>query len=169
MPNNILIVGPSRIGKTTLIKRLLKDLTPLVVRGFYKEAIIELNVLKGYRIITLDLKWQIFAHVDIEGPDRIENIGINIDGFEELVLPQLTLFAGTELFIIDEIGIMECLSRKFCQQIRLILDSKIPLIATGKPNQFDFMDPFINRDDISVIKITQKNRDILWKDLLLKL
>ena len=169
MPNNILIVGPAKIGKTTLIKRLLKDLIPLVVRGFYKEPIIESDIIKGYSIITLDLKWQILAHVDIEGPDRIENIGVNIDGFEQLVLPQLSLFAGTELFIIDEIGKMECLSKKFCQQVQLIFDSKIPSIATGTPGETPYLDELSNRNDVSIIKINNKNRNRLWKDILLQL
>jgi nucleoside-triphosphatase len=169
MPNNILIVGAAGAGKTTLIKRLLKDLTPLVVRGFYKEPIIEFNIIKGYSVITLDLKWQILAHVDIEGPDRIENIGVNIDGFEQLVLPQLSLFAGTELFIIDEIGRMECLSKKFCQQVRLIFDSKIPSIATATAGGTPYLDELSNRNDVSIIKINNKNRNILWKDILLRL
>ena len=169
MPNNILIIGSPRIGKTTLIKRLLKDLTPLVVRGFYKESIIENNILKGYSIITLDLKWQILAHINIEGPDRIEDIGVNVDGFEQLVLPHLSLFTGTELFIIDEIGKMECLSDKFCQQVKQIFDSNIPLIATGTNDRLPYLDNLASRDDVLLIHITEKNRDILWKDILLKL
>jgi nucleoside-triphosphatase len=151
------------------VKRLLKDLIPLVVRGFYKEPIIEFNTLKGYRVITLDLKWQILAHVDIEGPERVENIGINIKGFEDLVLPQLSLFSGTELFIIDEIGRMECLSNKFCHQIGLIFDSRIPAIATGTPGQTAYLDKLKSRNDVTIIKINNKNRDLIWKDILLKL
>ena len=169
MPNNILILGPAGIGKTTLVKRLLKDLIPLVVRGFYKEPIIEFNAFKGYRVITLDLKWQILAHINIEGPDRIENIGVNINGFEQLVLPQLSLFAGTELFVIDEIGKMECLSKRFCQQVGLIFDSRIPAIATGTLGETTFLDELINRNDVSIIRINNKNRNFIWKDILLKL
>jgi nucleoside-triphosphatase len=169
MPNNILILGFGGTGKTTLIKRLLKDLISLVLRGFYKEQIIEFNIVKGYRVITLDLKWQILAHVNIEGPDRIENIGVNIKGFEELVLPQLSLFAGTELFIIDEIGKMECLSKRFCQQVGLIFESRIPTIATGTPGETDYLDELSNRSDVSVIQVNNKNRNLIWKDILLKL
>ena len=169
MPNNIIIKGPSGIGKTTLIKRLLKDLTPLLVRGFYKEPIIEYNILKGFRIITLDLKWQILAHNDIEGPDRINDTGVNVAGFEQLVLPHLSLFAGTELFIIDEIGRMECLSFKFCQQIKKIFDSNIPLIATVNNDQLSYIYDLVKPDDISIIPITKKNRNTLWKDILLKI
>ena len=169
MPNNILILGAAGTGKTTLVKHLLKDLIPLVVRGFYKEPIIEFTILKGYRVITLDLKWQILAHVDIEGPDRVENIGVNIKGFEDLVLPQLSLFSGTELFIIDEIGNMECLSKKFCQQVSLIFESRIPAIATGTPKQTPFLDELQKRHEVTVIKMNNKNRDHIWKDILLKL
>ena len=169
MPNNILITGPSEIGKTTLIKRLLKDLTPLLVRGFYKEPIIEYNILKGYRVITLDLKWQILAHIDIQGPDRINNIGVNVDGFEQLVLPHLSLFAGTELFVIDEIGEMECLSSKFCHQVKLIISSDIPLIASVNNGYLSEINNLISKNDASIIQLTKKNRNHLWKDILLKI
>ena len=165
MPNNILIIGSPRIGKTTLVKRLLKDLTPLVVRGFYKESIIENNILKGYSIITLDLKWQILAHIDIEGPDRIEDIGVNVDGFEQLVLPHLSLFTGTELFIIDEIGKMECFSQLFITRVRSLLDSPTPVLATVAQKGAGFISEVKSRSDVALIQITVENRDQLPQQL----
>ena len=118
MPNNVVITGAPGIGKTTLIKHLIRDLAPVIIRGFYKEAIFENNIIKGYRLVTTELHEQILAHVYFEGPEKIENFGVNIDGLNKLVDSELNLNSRAELFIIDEIGRMECLSEHFCRQIR---------------------------------------------------
>ena len=58
---------------------------------FYKEEIIDYEICKGFRIITLDYKEQIIAHIHFEGPDRIDEYGLNLEGFENLVLPELDI------------------------------------------------------------------------------
>ncbi len=169
MTKNIFITGPPGIGKTSLIKRLIKDLSPLIVRGFFKEEIIENNVCKGFRVVTLELRDQILGHVYIEGPHRMSGFGINIEGFEQLVLPQLKIAKEVDLYIIDEIGRMECLSRKFCEQVKQILNSPIPLIATLAGSEIPEIFRLKNRKDVSVLQVTPKNKDDLWKNVLLEL
>ena len=169
MPKNVLVTGAPGIGKTTLIKHLIRDLTPLIVRGFYKEAIYENSICKGFRLITIDHHEQILAHVYFEGPNRIDQYGINLDGFEDLISRELALDRGTELFIVDEISRMECLSNKFCQQIIKILDSNIPLIGTIAHSPVPDMHILSERSDTSILRITQKNRKTVWKNVLVEL
>ena len=85
MAKNVLIAGAPGIGKTSLISRLYRDLTPLLIRGFYKEAIQEYRILKGYRLATFDFQELILAHIHIIGPDRIGEFGLNLDGFNKLI------------------------------------------------------------------------------------
>jgi len=169
MTKNVFITGPPGIGKTSLIKRLLKDLRPLIVRGFFKEEIIENSVCKGFRVVTLELKDQILGHVYIEGPHRLSGFGVNIEGFEKLVLPQLKIAREVDLFVIDEISRMECLSGKFCEQVRQIMNSPIPLIATLAGSEIPEMFDLKNRKDVAVLQVTQKNKEDLWKNVLLQL
>jgi nucleoside-triphosphatase len=169
MAKNVILTGPPGIGKTKVIKRLLKDLNALIVHGFYKEAIIENNVCKGFRTITTDLREQILAHQYIEGPNRVGEFGVNIEGFEKLVLPELVLNRGTELFIVDEIGRMECLSSAFCAQVRTILGSDYPLIATLASSAVVVFQELRSRNDIIFIQVTRGNRESIWKNVLMSL
>jgi nucleoside-triphosphatase len=169
MASNVLITGAPGSGKTSVIKHLLHDLTPLVIRGFYKEEIYENQTCKGYRILTFDYREHILAHVHYEGPDRIGPFGVNIEGFEKFILPEFNSSIPTELYIIDEIGRMECLSLVFCDKLTVLLDSPIPLIATVDPIIFDRFKNLRHREDTSIVWITRKNKANLWKEVILKL
>jgi len=165
----VLITGTPGIGKTSLISRLYRDLVPLLIRGFYKEGVHENSMLKGYRIISFDFQELILAHRHIVGPDRLGEFGINLDGFDQLVSRQLFVGKEVELFLIDEIGTMECLSASFRQKILDIMDSDIPLIATLASMDVLETLEIKQRNDISILQMTMKNRESLWKEVLIEL
>jgi nucleoside-triphosphatase len=169
MAKNVLIAGAPGIGKTSLISRLYRDLTPLFIRGFYKEAIHEYRLLKGYRLATFDFQELILAHVHIVGPERIGQFGLNLDGFNELITHQLTPDPKVELFLVDEIGMMECTSLQFRHMILKVMDSEIPLIATLASHDVLDILKIKKRKDISILNMTYKNRDSIWKNVLVEI
>jgi len=144
MPANVLITGAPGIGKTTLVKHLLSDFRLLIVRGFYKEGIIEYGICKGFRTITFEYREQILAHIHIKGPERSGEYGVNVKGFEQLVLPELDLTQNTELILIDEIGRMEMKSKKFSKALDYVLDSNVPLIASVNNSYLSELNSLIN-------------------------
>jgi nucleoside-triphosphatase len=169
MAQNVFITGVPGIGKTSLISRLHRDLSPLVIRGFYKKAIYEYQILKGYRLATFDFQELVLAHIHIIGPDRFNDFGLNLDGFEKLITNQLTPDPNVELFLIDEIGMIECTSPQFRQRILNVIDSKIPLIATLESfNVLDILQ-IKDRNNIAVLNMTHKNRDSIWKSVLVEI
>ena len=169
MAKNVFIAGTPGIGKTSLITRLYRDLTPLFIRGFYKEAIQEYQILKGFRLATFDIQELILAHVHIVGPERFGEFGLNIDGFNKMLTKQLKPDPKVELFLIDEIGLMECVSQQFRRMILTIIKSKIPLIATLTSHDVLETLKIKDREDIAILNMTHKNRDALWKNVLLEI
>ena len=169
MPHNVLIAGRPGIGKTALINRLYRDLTPLYIRGFYKEAIFENNILKGYRISTFNFKELILAHIHIEGPDRFAEFGLNLDGFETIVSDQLRVDKAVELFLIDEIGPIECRCGMFRKNFKNLLDSDIPVIATLTSMDVLEILNIKRRKDLILLKMTLSNRESMWKNVLLEM
>ena len=94
---------------------------------------------------------------------------MNVEGFEKLVLPELRLNRGTELFIVDEIGKMECLSDLFCRNMYDIFASDYPLIATIASGSLPITQALKSRSDVVFIQVNQHNRESIWKNVLVEL
>jgi nucleoside-triphosphatase len=83
-----------------------------------------------------------------------------VAGFEILVLP-LLVAKQAPLYVIDEIGKMECFSRVFRDKVRALLDSGAPVFGTVALNGGGFIAEVKARDDVALFAITVKNRDTL--------
>lgn len=103
------MTGLPGVGKTTLIRAVAHRLAGLHPVGFYTEEIRERGVRKGFRLVSLDGRGLILAHVNDRGPARVGRYVVDVAGFERL-LTDLDLVRGPScLVILDGIGRMECL------------------------------------------------------------
>ncbi|MHC4186768.1 MAG: nucleoside-triphosphatase, partial [Planctomycetota bacterium] len=71
------------------------------------------------------------AHIDIRGRLKVGRYGVNLEEFEQKVVPILD--AGREdvdLFVVDEIGKMECFSTRFVEAVKRVFRSKKKVLAT---------------------------------------
>ena len=127
---NILITGLPAVGKTTLIKTLFKELSHIHPVGFFTEEIREQGERKGFRLLSPDGTEGILSHVNIQSPFRVGKYGVDIKGFERFLESIQLLDAEGAFVIVDEIGKMECFSKKFLSLIYAVLDSEAPLVAT---------------------------------------
>ena len=121
---NILISGAPGCGKTTLFKRLVRELAHLRPVGFYTQEIREDNVRMGFTLNGLDGSSGVLAHVDFTGDFRVGRYGVDVAGFEDFLDSISFSDHKTELVMIDEIGKMECFSEKFKMLISEVLESE---------------------------------------------
>lgn len=156
----ILLTGPPGCGKTTTLIRITANLDPGKVAGFYTQEIRQNNTRKGFRWKRLDGPDGILAHIDIKGPPRVGKYGVDVAGFEKSVLPVLdTEHDYTELFVIDEIGKMECLSGKFVAAIRRLFASDRAVLATVAKKGTGLISEVKNHPGVKLFNLTHQEQD----------
>lgn len=166
MHNNILITGAPGCGKTTLFKRLAKELAHLHPVGFYTEEIRERDVRKGFALNGLDGSSGVLAHVDFAGDFRVGRYGVDVAGFEDFISRISFSDQKTQLVMIDEIGKMECFSQKFEMLISDLVDSQKLLIATVARKGGGLIDIIKSRPNIQLLEVTRKNQGALISKIL---
>ena len=154
---HILLTGPPGIGKTTVIMRLAEYLADRNIGGFFTNEIREAGQRRGFRATTFAGNSTVLAHVSFRSRDRVGRYGVDVEAFEELVLPELA--RPCDLFLIDEIGKMECFSARFVAAVRRILGQPRPLVATVALKGGGFIAEAKARPDIQVWELNKSNRD----------
>ena len=163
----ILLTGLPGCGKTTAVMQIAAKLSHKKIIGFYTEEIRQNNVRKGFRWNRLDGSSGILAHVDIKSRFRVSKYGVDIEGFERSVVPMLDIEQGdAQLFIIDEIGKMECMSERFVGAVRDIFASDKSTLATVAQKGSGFISEVKNLPGINIFTLTGNNRDRIIADIV---
>ena len=162
----ILLTGRPGCGKTTLIKRVVKEVA-LPAGGFYTEEIRERGGRIGFKIITLEGEEAVFARVDFKTPERLGKYGLDLSALETMAVAALrTAARARQLVVIDEIGPMEIRSAIFREAVNEALDSGAPILGTITARSFPFTDAIKKRPDITMIEVRPNNRDQLITEFL---
>jgi len=128
---NIFVTGNPRCGKSTLIQRLLDEISDKNVSGFITPEIRINGVRQGFKIIDLASKEEeILASLSIKRGPSVSRYGVNVDGIDTIMDKFLESYKNSEYVIIDEIGMMEFYSKKFRKTVRMVLDSDKKIVAT---------------------------------------
>ena len=156
----ILLTGLPVCGKTTAIMKIIAELDCKSVVGFYTEEIRENNARIGFRWKRLDDAGGILAHVNINSRFKVGKYGVDVAGFEKEVVPILDAEqSDAELFVIDEIGKMECFSRKFVDAVSSLFVSNKSVVATVARKGSGFITEVKNYPDMQLFNLTHENRD----------
>ncbi len=70
-----------------------------------------------------------------------------------------------DLFVVDEIGKMECFSRVFIEATAKVLDGPVPVLATIAAKGSGFIAKARTRADIRLLSVSPSNRDELPGEL----
>ncbi|MHC4363985.1 MAG: NTPase [Planctomycetota bacterium] len=163
----ILLTGMPGCGKTTAVAKIVAGLKDANPAGFYTEEIRQNNTRKGFRWATLAGDTGILAHVDIKSPFKVGRYGVDVAGFEKSVLPALDAEAtNADLFVIDEIGKMECFSKKFVTAVRRLLASDASVLATVARKGTGFIDAVKNYPGTKLYNLKPETRDKAVDDIL---
>jgi len=68
--------------------------------------------------------------------------------------------------LVDEIGKMECLSERFVERMRALLDSKSKLVATVASRGEGFIAEVKRREDCELWTLNRSNRDAMPERVL---
>jgi nucleoside-triphosphatase len=181
----ILLTGLPGCGKTTAITKIIANLEPQKIAGFYTQEIRENNTRKGFSWNRLpgsagprlcreaSTPWPdgdgpsgILAHIDIKGQQKVGKYGVDVASFEKSIVPILDIaHTDAELFVIDEIGKMECLSKKFITAIRLLFSSDKSVLATVAKKGKGLISEIKNHTDTKLFNLTTQNRDIIITEI----
>lgn len=161
MKKNILITGVPGIGKTTLIRKILAQSADLNPVGFYTEEIREDGIRRGFSLIDTEGARNVLSHDEIRSPFKVGKYGVALSGFEQFLDRIPFDEPGRRLLVIDEIGKMECFSRKFRELVAVLLSSDRPVVATVAMKGAGLIADVKARTDVELIEITRDNRNNL--------
>ncbi len=159
-PIRILLTGTPGCGKTTAVVKIAAALDKKVtMAGFYTEEIREAGRREGFRWHRLDGPSGTLAHVKIKSPHRVSKYGVDIESFETEAVSVLDPDTPeVDLFVIDEIGKMECFSDKFVDAIRRLLKSDKSVLATVAQKGAGLIREVRIAPGVELLHLTRENR-----------
>jgi nucleoside-triphosphatase THEP1 len=164
-PKNIMLTGPPRCGKSTVIEKFVQQFHKPIT-GFFTREIREKERRVGFSIITLDGKEGVLAHEENKSKRRVGKYGVNIDDLERIAVPSMIPAKPDQIVIIDEIGKMECFSLLFRETLIQTLDSPNLVIGSIAQKGNPFIEKIKKRKDVLLVTVSEKNRDYLIGSLL---
>jgi nucleoside-triphosphatase len=135
--------------------------------GFYTEELREHGQRVGFKAIGLGGNTAMLAHVDFCTEHRVGRYGVDVGAFGKIVRIELGKPPDeVDIFVIDEIGKMECMTPLFVAAITRVLDGPAPVLATIAAQGGGFIAGVKARPDVEIVEVTAANRDRLPDELV---
>jgi len=157
----LLITGSPGAGKTTAVRRIAASLPGWRLAGFFTEELRMGGARLGFRAVTVGGIEQIMAHVDLRGPCRVGKYGVDLSVIDRLVDSELAATSTVDLYVVDEIGKMECCSEAFVSAVRRLLASPALLLATIARRGGGLIAEAKTMPGVQLWELTRSNRDEL--------
>jgi len=159
-PHVLSITGTPGIGKTTVIRRVADRLKTEGIRGFYTEEIREGGQRCGFRLVSFNGTASVIAHVEFPKTHRVGKYGVDVQALDNAAL-LLRPDPNAHVYLVDEIGEMECLSERFIAAMRALISLNTPIVASIGLRGSGFIAEVKRRPECELWQITHANRDDL--------
>ena len=162
-----LIVGDRGVGKSTLIRRVLRELD-CPVSGFEtkKEAHLE-DPLLGCPIYIYEAgKPHRRSAENFIGYHRQTDAAAVTAAFDRYAPRLRSPMPEAAVVELDELGFLEARSGAFCQAVLGLLDGDRPVIAAVKDRDDPFLNAIRAHPAARCFHITEENRDALYEEVL---
>lgn len=164
MPNNFLITGAPRSGKTTVIEKVTSRLQEGGFKpgGIYCPEIRSDGKRMGFKIVdVMTEESKVLAHVDMETGPSVGKYRVNVPNIDDICETAFeNALREADFIIVDEIAPMEVHSEVFKSQVQRSLNVEKPLIAAiHKQSTSGFIGEVKRRDDIKTFEVTEKTRN----------
>ena len=166
MAKVLLLSGKPGTGKTSLIKEAI-DRVKIEAGGFYTQEIRSGGVRQGFKIITLDGKEAILAHINISSPYQVSKYNVDIDSLNEVGISAIQqALKQNDLIVIDEIGKMELLSLQFQEVVLQAIQSGKKVLGTVMFTSHPFADEIKRRPEVTTLVVSGANRNEVLNEIL---
>jgi nucleoside-triphosphatase len=163
MGRTLLLTGHPGVGKTTVIQQVAAVLGPHA-GGFYTEEISGPGGRKGFRLVTLDGREAVMAHVDIRTRHRVGRYGVDVATLDSVGVAAIRTAIDSRdaaAVVIDEIGKMEMFSGEFRGAVLKAMSSSKIVVATVMQKNHDWVSALKVMPQVTVWEITEANRDAM--------
>nr|AAY54986.1 IP06602p [Drosophila melanogaster] len=166
----IILTGPPGVGKTTLVHKICSALQDRgrILQGFYTEEMRGASQRIGFDVVTLAGKRAILSRKNPGDQLRRPKVGeysVFVQDFDSLALPVL----GTQdsqpepdLLVVDEVGKMELLSKRFESAMADLLKKKRALLVTiPEKSTLALVEQLRKSAGSKIYQVTKFNRNAL--------
>ena len=168
---SVFITGPPRIGKTTVIKRVMAVLEEAGFRagGIFCPEICGGGRRLGFEVIdVLTGDKGVLAHILQRSGPRIGKYRVNLDDLSRIgVHAMKTAVEEADYIVIDEVGPMELQGRDFQLAIMKALESSKPVLGIL---HWKMKHPIIKSikavKGVKIYEVTRENRDSIHEVLI---
>ena len=166
MAARLLLTGPPRVGKTTLVRQVVSNLGERA-GGFYTQEVRDASGRRaGFRIVTLAGEAGWLARLGRHGNHCLGKYAVDVAELDRLGVSAIrSALAQKEIVVIDEIGPMELFSEAFRAVVLEALSSPTALLATIVARPHPWADGVKRTPHVQLIHVTVANRDRLAVDL----
>jgi nucleoside-triphosphatase len=156
--------GRLGVGKTTVIRKVTQELGD-EAGAFYTDEIRGPDGRRrGFRLVTLQGKTAVMAHVELRHPDapQVSRYGVDLDAIEKVGIGALKrAMVDDALVVVDEIKKMELFSQAFRDVVSAAVDGSPTVLGTVMRGNHPFVEALKPRRHVGVWEVTTDNRDRL--------